>query len=145
VSDPAPGEYPPPDPVAAPTGCCPACGECLWPPQAGSQPLNGISLRAAIPQPMAAALLHARTLTPRERAVFRLLGFGYDNRSIARTLTISEPTVKQHVTAIFVKLKLESRLQAGLIALIISSFPSAAPYWPENCPESLVDLPAGHL
>jgi DNA-binding NarL/FixJ family response regulator len=89
-------------------------------------------LRAALPQPMAAALLLTRTLTPRERTVFQLLGFGYDNRSIARELRISERTVKRYVTAVLTKLKLESRLQAGLTALIISSSSAADAYWPES-------------
>lgn len=78
-------------------------------------------LRAALPQHIAAALLLVSTLSPRERTAFELLGLGYDNRSIARELQISERTTKRHVTAILKKLKLESRLQAGLTALILSS------------------------
>ena len=61
------------------------------------------------------------TLSPREKASFELLGLGYDNRSIARELQISERTTKRHVTAILRKLQLESRLQAGLAAIILSS------------------------
>src|SRR5882757_2103493 len=121
---------------SAPTGSCPACGAFLPPPPPGAdgvgQTANGMLLRAALPQPMAAALLLTRTLTPRERTVFQLLGFGYDNRSIARELRISERTVKRYVTAVLTKLKLESRLQAGLTALIISSSPAADAYWPES-------------
>jgi DNA-binding CsgD family transcriptional regulator len=79
------------------------------------------ALRVAIPQSIAAAILRARTLSPRERAVFDWLGQGYDNRSIAREMNISERTVKRHVTLILAKLRLESRLQAGLAALIISA------------------------
>jgi DNA-binding NarL/FixJ family response regulator len=77
---------------------------------------------------MADALL----LTRRERVVFRLLGYGYDNRSIARELEISERTVKRYVTGILGKLALESRLQAGLAALIISSSAAADAYWPKG-------------
>jgi DNA-binding NarL/FixJ family response regulator len=80
------------------------------------------------PRSMADALL----LTHRERVVFRLLGFGYDNRSIARELEISERTVKRHITCILAKLELESRLQAGLAALVISSSPAADAYWPKS-------------
>lgn len=80
-----------------------------------------IVLRATLPQPIAGALLLAGTLSPREQAAFELLGLGYDNRSIARELQISERTTKRHVTAILKKLKLESRLQAGLAALILFS------------------------
>lgn len=84
-------------------------------------PSCGIILRAALPQPIAAALLLAESLSPREQTAFELLGLGYDNRSIARELGISERTTKRHVTAILKKLKLESRLQAGLTALILFS------------------------
>jgi DNA-binding CsgD family transcriptional regulator len=121
---------------SAPTGSCPACGAFLAPPPGAAdgagQTVNGMRLRAAVPQPMAAALLLARALTPRERTVFQFLGFGYDNRSIARELRISERTVKRYVTAMLTKLKLESRLQAGLTALIISSSSAADSYWPES-------------
>jgi DNA-binding NarL/FixJ family response regulator len=83
-------------------------------------------LRATVPQPIAAALRSTHLLSARERTVFHLLGVGYDNRSIAFELGVSEPTVKRHVTVILAKLRLESRLQAGLAALIISSsFPSS--------------------
>lgn len=75
---------------------------------------------AKLPETIAEALPRAHTLTPREQAVFWLLGLGYDNRSIARELTISERTVKRHVTIILTKLKLTSRLQAGIAALVIS-------------------------
>jgi DNA-binding NarL/FixJ family response regulator len=81
-----------------------------------------VVLRATIPQPIAAALRFASQLSARERTVFEFLGAGYDNRSIARELGVSERTVKRHVTVILTKLGLESRLQAGLAALIISSF-----------------------
>jgi len=74
----------------------------------------------------------ALLLTSRERTVFRLLGFGYDNRSIARELEVSERTVKRYVTAILGKLQLESRLQAGLAALVISSSSAAEAYWPKG-------------
>jgi len=82
----------------------------------------GVILRATVPQPIAAALRLTDLLSARERTVFEYLGFGYDNRSIARELGVSERTVKRHVTVILAKLRLESRLQAGLAALILSSF-----------------------
>jgi antitoxin component of RelBE/YafQ-DinJ toxin-antitoxin module len=50
-----------------------------------------------------------------------LLGLGYDNRSMARILAVSERTVKRHVTAVLAKMGLESRLQAGLAALLMTS------------------------
>jgi DNA-binding NarL/FixJ family response regulator len=97
---------------------CHACGEVRPPADQGAP---GMVLRATIPQPIAAALRFTHLLSARERTVFQFLGAGYDNRSIARELGVSERTVKRHVTVILTKLRLESRLQAGLAALIISS------------------------
>jgi DNA-binding CsgD family transcriptional regulator len=81
------------------------------------------------------------SLTAREAAVFELLGLGHDNRSIARILGISERTAKRHVTAILVKLRLESRLQAGLAAMIVAlTAPPEISYytvWPGDAPERL--------
>jgi DNA-binding CsgD family transcriptional regulator len=73
---------------------------------------------ARVPCHIASAALRTAELSPRELAVFELLGRGYDNRSLARALRISERTAKRHVTAILAKLGLESRLQAGLTALL---------------------------
>lgn len=56
-------------------------------------------------------------LTNREREVLNLLGTGLPNRRIARTLRISERTVKAHVHSIQDKLGVESRLQAALLAI----------------------------
>jgi DNA-binding NarL/FixJ family response regulator len=92
---------------------------------------------ATLPEPIAAALLRARALSPRERAVFRLLGLGYDNRSLSRDLDVSERTAKRHITAILAKLGLESRLQAGIVAFIILSISPRDPSWPEG----LLELP----
>ena len=55
-------------------------------------------------------------LSPRERGVLRLVAAGLSNRQIAETLTISERTVKFHVTAIFNKLGAENRAQAVALA-----------------------------
>jgi DNA-binding CsgD family transcriptional regulator len=56
-------------------------------------------------------------LSCREREVFFLLGLGFSNRRIARSLKIAESTVKSHIGQILGKLKIESRLEAGLAAL----------------------------
>jgi DNA-binding CsgD family transcriptional regulator len=55
-------------------------------------------------------------LSAREAEVFELLGEGCSNRSIARGLNITERTVKLHVAQVLSKLRVESRLQAGLVA-----------------------------
>lgn len=58
----------------------------------------------------------AGLLSPRELAVLRLVAAGLSNRQIAGTLSISERTVKFHVTAVFNKLGAENRAQAVAIA-----------------------------
>ena len=93
------------------------------PDGAGDCPVCGSVPRGSgdgLPPPISAAVRRTPALTARERAVFELLGLGHDNRSIARTLAISERTAKRHVTAILAKLGLESRLQAGLVSIVVT-------------------------
>ena len=63
-------------------------------------------------------------LTAREREVLELLGRGLSNRMIGRELSISEHTVKFHVSSVYAKLGASSRTEAlslgarhGLISL----------------------------
>jgi NarL family two-component system response regulator LiaR len=56
-------------------------------------------------------------LTPREVEVLRLVAQGRDNQEIADSLSISETTVRTHVSNILSKLHLASRIQAALWAL----------------------------
>jgi pimeloyl-ACP methyl ester carboxylesterase/DNA-binding CsgD family transcriptional regulator len=51
-------------------------------------------------------------LTPRERELVELIAQGRDNAQIAAQLELSEKTVKNHITSIFVKLGAETRAQA---------------------------------
>ena len=51
-------------------------------------------------------------LTPREADVLRLIAAGQSNREIARTLFVSEATVKTHVNRIFAKTGSRDRAQA---------------------------------
>jgi len=51
-------------------------------------------------------------LTPREADVLRLIAAGQSNREIARTLFVSEATVKTHVNRIFAKTGSRDRSQA---------------------------------
>ncbi|MGD9048741.1 MAG: response regulator transcription factor [Anaerolineae bacterium] len=55
-------------------------------------------------------------LTPREMEVLRLIAQGMNNRQIALTLSISEKTVKTHVSHILGKLHLADRTQAAIYA-----------------------------
>jgi NarL family two-component system response regulator LiaR len=57
------------------------------------------------------------SLTDREVAVLKLVAQGYSNRDIAIELTVSEATVRTHVSHILAKLELSSRTQAALYAL----------------------------
>jgi DNA-binding CsgD family transcriptional regulator len=97
---------------------CPFCGSPL---DDGEPPGGDVLMRATLPGYIAEALMRTSALSPREQAVFELLGLGYDNRSLARALDVSERTAKRHVTAILAKLGLKSRLQAGLVALLTKS------------------------
>ena len=75
------------------------------------------------------ALLHPRVasrlleelvtdpLTPREREVLGLIGRGMPNKLIARELSLSEKTVKAHVSSILAKLGVTDRTQAALYAV----------------------------
>jgi len=72
-----------------------------------------------MPSEVIAALRDARAaprddLTLRQKRVLELLSSGQSNKNIARTLGISEITVKAHVSAILRKLGVSNRVQAGL-------------------------------
>ncbi|HXT94293.1 MAG TPA: response regulator transcription factor [Trebonia sp.] len=77
----------------------------------------------AEPQPQAgagtpSATLESDDLTPREAEVLRLIAGGQSNREIARTLFVSEATVKTHVNRIFAKTGSRDRAQAIRYAYI---------------------------
>ncbi|MEU3401115.1 response regulator transcription factor [Streptomyces filamentosus] len=55
-------------------------------------------------------------LTPREREVWRLIADGLDNTEMAGRLGVSPSTVKNHITALFAKLRVRDRAQAVIAA-----------------------------
>ena len=59
----------------------------------------------------------AELLTEREREVLALLAHGLSTRAIARSLSISSATVRNHVQSILNKLQVHSRLEAVTYAL----------------------------
>ncbi len=55
--------------------------------------------------------------TIRERDILKLMTQGKSNPEIARTLFISQSTVKTHLRSIFKKMGVEHRVQAAVIAV----------------------------
>jgi two-component system response regulator DevR len=55
-------------------------------------------------------------LTTQERRILELIGKGLTNRQIAEEMFLAEKTVKNYVSALFVKLGLERRTQAAVFA-----------------------------
>ena len=67
-------------------------------------------------QPCDDALRRLSSLTPQQARILALICDGKLNKQIAWELSISETTVKAHVTAIMRKLHVQSRTQAVLVA-----------------------------
>jgi DNA-binding NarL/FixJ family response regulator len=59
----------------------------------------------------------ADTLTAREREVLAGIADGRSNKEIARSLRVSEKTVKAHVSAVLAKLGVQDRTQAAVYAV----------------------------
>jgi len=56
-------------------------------------------------------------LTPREMEILELIAKGASNKEIARMLSISNQTVKNHISSILRKLDVSDRTQAAVLAL----------------------------
>jgi DNA-binding NarL/FixJ family response regulator len=82
---------------------------------AGGVPLSPKAARALLPVNRPAGNA-STTLTAREREVLSLVAVGLPNKSIARRLTISEKTVKAHLTRVFTVLGVSDRTSAALWA-----------------------------
>ncbi len=65
-------------------------------------------------------------LSPREQEVLQWLTHGQTNREIARTLTVSVSTVKNHVEHILAKLGVSDRTQAAVRAIELGLLPSTS-------------------
>jgi len=66
-----------------------------------------------------------RDLTPQQLRVLAMISQGLPNKQIAYALSVGEPTVKAHVTAILRKLGVSSRTQAVIAARLIDLPPPA--------------------
>jgi len=91
-----------------------AVGESLISPQIASKVLQRVRATSTVPQ---AEELIRSELSDREIEVLRLIANGKDNAEIARELTISPKTVKNHISNILVKLQIENRIQAAVFAV----------------------------
>ncbi len=63
--------------------------------------------------------IDSKKFSDRELAVLRLLAGGYSNKEIARSLTLAEGTVKNHVSEILAKLETRDRTRAVLKAITL--------------------------
>lgn len=89
-----------------------AAGESLISPQIAQTLLERIRERSSA---MAAA---GRTeLSERELEILGLVAAGMGNAEIAKTLYISESTARNHVSNILLKLHLDTRVQAAVVAV----------------------------
>lgn len=86
-----------------------ARGESVLQPAATAQLIRELQQGTA-PDPLG-------LLTPREIDVLREVARGRPNREIARALSVSEETVKSHVSSILAKLGLADRTQAAIFGL----------------------------
>jgi ATP/maltotriose-dependent transcriptional regulator MalT len=63
-------------------------------------------------QSAGAAIFECSILSPRECGILELIGQGYSNKRVARTLGITAETVKSHVKRVFIKLNVNTRAHA---------------------------------
>ena len=82
----------------------------------GGVPLSPKAARALLPGNRPAGNPTTDALSARERQVLSLVAVGLPNKSIARRLTISEKTVKAHLTRVFSVLGVSDRTSAALWA-----------------------------
>ena len=85
-------------------------GEPALPPRIAHRVMLSLSQPSSAPPPV-------ETLTERELEVLRLVAQGRSNTEIAAQLTVTEVTVRTHVSHILKKLNLSNRVQATLYAL----------------------------
>ena len=85
-------------------------GEPTIDPAIAWKMIRGISVEKPVQSP-------AKLLSEREIQVLRLLALGKSNQEIAEQLSLTEVTVRTHISRILAKLGLANRVQAALYAL----------------------------
>jgi DNA-binding NarL/FixJ family response regulator len=83
-------------------------------PQVAGKILDHVTHQPSLPYPDQKLISQ---LSEREREVLRLLADGLGNSEIAKTLFLSEGTVKNYVSMIFSKLGVTDRTQAAILAI----------------------------
>ena len=88
-----------------------------------------VDLASGVDADLAGLISRLATLTPQQVRVLMMLSEGLLNKQIAYELSVSEATVKAHVSAILQKLGVESRTQAVIMAakIEIGQWPQVAP------------------
>jgi len=90
-----------------------AAGQAVLDPDVQRRLLSAAARAPEMPgTPGTTGSREADDLTPREAEVLRLIAAGQSNREIARSLFVSEATVKTHVNRIFAKTGSRDRAQA---------------------------------
>lgn len=89
-----------------------AAGKTHVDPAVAGKLFSHVVMPRRAPEPSIAASLSAR-----EREILALLARGLSNADIAKTLFLSEGTVRNHMTSIFEKLGVADRTQAAVLAL----------------------------
>lgn len=92
-------------------------GDVWWPPQ--------VSAAASVSAEAKAASAGLASLTPQQFRVLTMVCEGLLNKQIAFELSVSEATIKAHVTAIFRKLGVRTRTQAALLLQQMESIPGS--------------------
>lgn len=92
-------------------------GDVWWPPQ--------LEEATALSDEVRAVSEGLASLTPQQFRVLTMVCEGLLNKQIAYELSVSEATVKAHVTAIFRKLGVRTRTQAALLLQQMESLPAA--------------------
>jgi DNA-binding NarL/FixJ family response regulator len=93
-----------------------AAGQSMLSPAVTRRVVNSYVATLRSPQADPADLARLRDLTAREREVLDLIGDGLSNAEIAGRLTVTEHTVKTHVSRLLAKTACRDRGQAAALA-----------------------------